>query len=234
MPLGIETTVVRNDIPDLYAAALTLLGPKRCHRAMADEGKRVTVLHLRDLDSSRVNPLGGTRSHFYARFARPGNLQAVATDQQGSVVIGNADFGSETGGNPLWAHYAGATIEAKPGHALPIPVRAEAYGVAPRTFNLQLMVLGPKGQQKAYLVKPPQTELVYKQRKDGTTYAVHKKSHTFAEIFYLLLKKVTLKADQSVLPSEMEYAWAAERGLRNVLETFANRLPSTGGAGVGS
>lgn len=77
--------------------------------------------HLNDLDRTRPNALGGTRSHFWANAAESTTHRATRTRAEVSVT--QQGFALQ---------YFGGTVKPTKAKALAIPARAAAYGFSPR------------------------------------------------------------------------------------------------------
>lgn len=92
--------------------------------------------HLRMLDRTRPNKLGGRRTHMWNEFARSVNVSNL-TDTGAAVVISDPRAAQK---------HLGGEIHAKRAKMLTIPVTPEAYGRTARTLaselGIKLFVLG--------------------------------------------------------------------------------------------
>ena len=140
----------------------------------------VTMLkdHLRNLDSTRANKLGGSRTHFYASAAKGTNYTLLPD----GVKVGINQVG-------IRQRYYGGTITAgkgishttgRPTQFLTIPAIAAAYGQRASAFSGDLRLSLNRYKTKGALVN-----------KAGTVY-------------YWLVKSVTQQADPTVLPTDDE------------------------------
>jgi hypothetical protein len=139
----------------------------------------VTMLkdHLRGLDATRANKLGGRRTHFYNSAAK-GTFYELQPD---GVKLGINQVG-------IRQRYYGGTITAgkgishttgRPTQFLTIPAIAEAYGQRASKFAGSLRISLNKERSKGALVN----------KATGTVY-------------YWLVKSVTQKADPTILPTD--------------------------------
>jgi hypothetical protein len=97
----------------------------------AAAGRAVTNLfrkHLRELDRSRPNKLGGSRSHFWLALSRSVNLSEIS-DRGVTVSISD----------PRAKHkHTGGTIRAKRAGFLTIPIHPDAHGRSTRVLATEL------------------------------------------------------------------------------------------------
>src|ERR1051325_2278887 len=110
--------------------------------------ERVSRRALIGLDNERANQMGRRRSHFYGRHAA--ETRPDWSESESNVVIGNADFGGDTGRNALAAHLFGATIYPRKAKALTIPARSESYGMRAREFE-GLRLVWPEAKDYGWL-----------------------------------------------------------------------------------
>lgn len=234
---SVDITVIRNDVPALYEAALQLLGPSNVHAEMAKEAKILTRQHLAQVNSERD---GG--SWFYEGFIQ--TTQSEADENSARVVISPAKnkASSSKRGNPLAAHYFGATIvpsgttsavTGKPIKHLAIPAAPEARGHSPGEFQglkplfrkkggtLEAFALAlPTNVQNAnpHAIKRQQRSLARKQQ-------ITRVFGSKALILYWLVIKAILKPDPTVLPSPEEYEAAGVKAIVSLLDRVARRQP---------
>lgn len=143
-------------------------------------GVRTVQDHLRGLDKSRANALGGRRTHFYAAAAMSTNYRTVS---DGALIsIPHQGFAQR---------YHGGTIKPVNTKYLTIPARPEAHGHAASDFNdLEPLIRYRDGAPRAIA-------LVDRQRSNTST-----RETTGGDIYFWLVKSVTQAADSTVLPSE--------------------------------
>jgi len=148
-------------------------------------GVNVIQKHLRALDASRANRLGGTRSHYYSAAAAATHYYITPT----GVGLAIAHVG-------VALHYFGGTVRpsgrisaatGRPITRLAIPRRAEAYGRDPAEIP-GLFVLRFKMLNRAALVKKESGRL---------------------SVYYWLVNSVTHKPDPGVIPTEAAVSTAA-------------------------
>ncbi len=167
--------------------------------------------HLFGLNQSRANALGGKRTNFFGAAARATSME----------VRGNGFFAG-TSHVGMRLHYSGGTVRPKSGEFLTIPARAEAHGKRAREFHdLKFaFVLG-----RPALVQADQTALV-KSRRKATRGNLVSDGEVGGLVMYWLVRKATIKADPSVMPSEEQYAGAMEREGREFITRAAGRAQS--------
>lgn len=97
--------------------------------------------HLRDLNQSRPNKLGGKRGNFYAKAAASTHYRHIADGVQVAVT--------ETG---FALRYYGGTVKPNPPlKALAIPARPEMYGYRPRERSEEMFVVWKPGKSVGVL-----------------------------------------------------------------------------------
>jgi hypothetical protein len=145
--------------------------------------------HLRGLESSRPNRLGGRRTHFWAKAAQATFFEV----QDDGVVVSINQQG-------MRQRFEGGTL--KPVHKkwLTIPIRAEAHGRRAGEFNDLRFVQLSRGT--AMLVQADQTQVRFRKRKGGIR--VQKGEEVGGLALFLLKKSVTQRPDPSVLPTEQQ------------------------------
>jgi len=123
-------------------AALTSAATSDALKHVAGRAGANTVkTHLRGLEATRPNRLGGTRSHWYAGAAR---ATSHRTAPDGAIVsVSQVGFRMRL---------LGGTITPKRRKALTIPARPEAYGRTAREIP-NLFVLRWRGGKKAALAR---------------------------------------------------------------------------------
>lgn len=96
--------------------------------------------HLRELDRSRPNKLGGKRSHWHAKAAASTHYRHTPDGVQVAVT--------ETG---FALHYYGGTVRPARAKALAIPARPEMYGYRPRERTEKMFVIWKPGKRVGVL-----------------------------------------------------------------------------------
>jgi hypothetical protein len=91
--------------------------------------------HLRELNQSRPNRLGGKRSNFYSKAAASTHYKPTADGAQVAVT--------ETG---FALRYYGGTVRPVNAKALAIPARPEMYGYRPRERPEEMFVIWKPGK----------------------------------------------------------------------------------------
>jgi hypothetical protein len=97
--------------------------------------------HLRKLDASRPNRLGGRRSHFYSQAAASTHYRLSSDGAQ--VAVTHTGFA---------LRYYGGVIRPVRAKALAIPARPELYGYRPRERSEDMFVRWKRGSSTGALV----------------------------------------------------------------------------------
>lgn len=144
-------------------------------------------------DAQRANTLGGRRTHFYARAARGVQQPRMRSD---GLVVSIASVG-------LGQRYFGGPIKPVSGTSkyLTIPATAEAYGKRAREFKNLRFILFASGA--AALVERAATKL------RRTSSGFKAAGNVGGKVFFWLVKSVTQKPDESVLPKPEEMTMPA-------------------------
>lgn len=155
--------------------------------------------HFTRLDSERSNSLGGKRTHFYGRARR--SVQQPELEGGDGVKVSITQPG-------VAQRYYGGEIKPRTAKALTIPVHPMAYGKRAGEFS-----------DLSYIPV----------RRSGSVFAILARPHNsgnIGEVMYLLAKKVTQKADPTVLPDHQTMATAAldaaHTHLMNLMERSQN------------
>lgn len=159
---------------------------KHPRAVMAAAARGVTNLfkrHLRHLDRTRPNQLGGARTHFWNEMAGTVNIASM-TDLSASVSISH----------PSAAHkHTGGEIRAKRAKMLTIPIAPEAHGRRASTLEAELGI-------KLFILNTGAQLFLYGQSPGGQPKA-----------YYALKSRVTQEPDPpgGILPPDSEIERAA-------------------------
>lgn len=180
-------------------------------------GQRLVKRHLRAINASRPNRLGGKRTNFYGKAAQATTF-TVAPD---GVVITIAKQGMRqrfSGGviRPVGI----SRITGKPIVYLAIPARAEAHGKRPGEFGGALE-FAITDQGPALVRKQDEFKSVGGKRKDGTR--KQKQVAGSGEVVFWLRKRVTQRPDPTVIPSQQDFTAAISADLNTWMNTLAQR-----------
>lgn len=186
---------------------------KRPRALMAAASRGVANLfksHLRLLDRTRPNKLGGKRTHLWNEFARSVNVSAL-TDASAVVSISDPRAAQK---------HKGGVITAKRARFLTIPVDPAAYGRTARTLaselGIKLFVLGTgdravlAGQDASFT----RTQRPGRKRVEGPS----NQPQGF-KVYYALKASVTQLPDppEGILPPDSEITVTALTHARNAL-----------------
>lgn len=187
---AIAVTFEDNATPLLNELKRTLEDRVPLHKAIADRAELLTRNHLIALDKHETaRRLGATPTQYFKRKGE--GVESRATKDAAIVTI---PTGNNAGGNPGLEAFARVfgpvVVKAQVAQWLTIPAIAPAYGRRAREWGSMLTFI-PLNEATAMLA-----------RTDGGQLTP----------FYWLKKEVTLSQDESLLPTDDEYAEAAEQG----------------------
>jgi hypothetical protein len=192
--LGAEADKIQQT---LTSQDLILIGGRAVQQALKEhfeELSRDSTHHQTALS------LGADPTGFYTEAAESVNNPIAVDSETVSVSI--------SGPAGLAQRFFGGTIEAKPGSALTIPARAEAYGHRAGEFaNLRLVVFGDTGLAALIDRDGPGDE---------------------GDVYYWLVRSVTQQPDPTVLPTEEEMIDPAIAAMREEIALAFERLGGTG------
>lgn len=176
-------------LADLYKDRL----PAGLHESIAKAAADVFRTHFKELDQTRANDLGGKRSHFYWNASQ--SVQGIPTADGAEVVINHLG---------LRQRWLGGTIYPVNARKLAIPARAESYGIPPKDFPGDLVVITFRSGAMA-LVKDEQTHTtdqfgnyLIKSSAKGQRKS---RKRTIGLVEYWLVDQVTQDPDPDVMPS---------------------------------
>lgn len=178
--------------------------------------QRLTQRHLRVVNRTRPNRLGGPRTNFYGKAAQ---ATFFTVTPQG-VVITIAQQG-------MRQRFAGGVIRPVTKKYLAIPATAEAHGKRPGEFdNLVFTVLPGFGP---VLVKAIATPIKVGKVKQAGTRAVKQAGVSAGgDVVFYLRRKVTQKPDPTVIPNAQDFNTEIAADLAKWMTTLAQRAASSG------
>jgi len=154
-------------------------------RAAANETRE----HLFELDRSKINRLGGKRTHFFGQAARAVQTPTLHTGLPGGAAMGRFEI-NHVG---LAQRLLGGRLQPVRTKYLTIPARAEAYGKSAREFKdlhfVPTRTGGALVQNLQSIVRRTKTGF-----KSGGTRG--------GGVMFWLVKQVNQAADPSVMPSD--------------------------------
>ena len=162
-------------------------------KKIAGRGVRSLLMdHLKDVDSSHVNKLGGRRTHYFEGAAK--SVSFDTTEEGVNVSV------KQTG---IALHYYGGIVKPTGGRRfLTIPVDPEAYGKRAGEFNNLEIAWGlDKTGKRRPIGLVSRTETVTKERKNkktGKTKTVTK--YIPGKWLFALVYSATIPEDKSILP----------------------------------
>ena len=193
----VQTRVeLRSNVAEMYQRAIEVFQPEVVNGDIAAACTVCTRSNFRQLQSLRGGKGGSGFYHAYMD-------NTIAWSDSTRAVVRTYDaFSSSPNKSPLLAHFYGAVIKPVVAKWLTIPANPEAYGKRAGEFdNLQFV---PVNAGLALLVKkaPPRAKVKGK-----------KKESVAGVVMYWLKKRVELRADETVLPSETSMLEAAREAL---------------------
>lgn len=182
---------LRVDVTNLAQPALRRVGrvlaPAQLNPLVGESATRVYREHLRELERTRPNKLGGKRTHFYGQ-ARDETDFTIDAD---GVTVSIRSIG-------IRQRFFGGPIKPKAGKFLTIPVHPAAHGHSARDFDLRV-IYGRGGQPVALATKTTAYTRTVK-GSDGKR-VKQQATRPIGEVYYILTKKtVDQQPDPSVLP----------------------------------
>ena len=151
----------------------------------------LVIKHLRKKnDSTKPSPFGMPKSNYYANAAD--TVQYEAAGNKFTVSVGTDSTDKDAKGMGIALHYHGGTVYPKSGKkALAMPIDPAVAGIWPSEYS-----------QDHKLFKTPAGALG-----DADS----------GKILYILLPKVTIPADPTVLPTDEEIENAATLGMAQLM-----------------
>lgn len=190
------------------------LAPKQLNPIIGRSAVGTFRKHLFEVNRTRPNALGGTRTGFYASAAR-GTSFALVGD---SVVVTVSSVG-------IRQRVLGGTIRPKTAKFLTIPVAPEAHGKRAREFGSLVLVFGPGGRPIA--LATPEANVTVFRKKRGTQERIGKSLGKRAgTILFRLVKSVTQRPDPTVIPNVA----AVQAGVARDAGAYLDRLIARQGA----
>lgn len=182
---------VRIELRDLAKPALQrargVLEPATLNRIVGESATLVYREHLRNLERTRPNRLGGRRTHFYG----------IARDET-SFNIDNDGVTVSIRSVGIRQRYFGGPIKPKAAKYLTIPVHPAAHGRPAREFDLRV-IFGRGGQPIALATKETSYSRTVKNAEGKRV--KQQATRPIGEVYYILTKKtVQQRPDPSVLP----------------------------------
>lgn len=178
------------------------LDQERVNAVIGGSARRIVQDHLRTLDKSKANKLGGKRTHYFAQAARSTNYRS---DVDGvTVAISQVGIG---------LRYFGGEVRPVNGKYLTIPARAEAHGRRAGEFNNLEIVWGKNGPRA--LAERRATAIRFNKK------GVSRGETRGGGIMYWLVKSVTQTPDPDVLPKSDTILFGARSALLNHVRVSA-------------
>ena len=164
--------------------------------------------HLYNLNSTRANDLGGTRTQFYSQAAKATQYRTP----EGEVVVSVNHVG-------IRQRLQGGPIKPKPGKKyLTIPAIAESYGKRAREFDNLRFIPTRRG---GMLVEADATRVSFGKK------GAKSKGETGGRVVYWLVPSVIQKPDSSVVPTPAEIEATAFQAVQKAFDRALSRGGST-------
>ena len=170
--------------------------------------------HLRKVDNSHANKLGGKRSHFFAAAALATNFKR---DNDGATVS-IAHLG-------IRQRYYGGEIRPVNKKYLTIPARSEAYGKSASEFNdLEPMIRFRNGKAVAVgLMQRAQTQIRFTRKGN-----LKRGDEVGGGVMFWLVKSVRQSGDKSILPTSRVLADSVGRDASRYIDLQVERATANG------
>lgn len=208
--IGFPAEAARNDAERLLLA----LAGGRYNAAIGGRVQRATQDHLRRLDNTRANRLGGRRTHFYSKAAQQTFFRVEADGV--TISINKQGFRQRV---------EGGVIRPVNKKYLTIPADAAGYGMRASEFPDLKFAMMPNrwGKLQPALIRAEQTAIrIGKRRKDGAR-KITVLGQRGGEVIFWLARKVTQAPDSSVLPGEELVHQEALIAVRDYLTRLGSR-----------
>lgn len=185
------------------------LQPGALNQRVGGVAQRLVKRHLRAVNATRPNRLGGRRTNFYGKAAQATTF-TVAGD---GVVITISKQG-------MRQRFSGGVITPVNAKYLTIPATAAAHGKRAREFgDLKFAFIPGKGA--ALVRKATVTKNVGRKQKGGS-YAQQVVVQEGDAVFWLR-KRVTQRPDPTVIPNQQDFTTAISADLNVWMNTLAQR-----------
>lgn len=187
MSLLIQIALGADVAPILRQLSDALEDGTELHRYVAGEAERMTRDHILEASLTRhktAERLGAQPTGYLERAAE--GVSSRAETDAAVIVLG--------GDNQIFKRAFGP-VEVRPRTRkfLTIPAKAAAYGKRAREFDLELIVFKAEDSDAARL-------------------ALGKRNGDEVDVYYWLVRKATLPEDRGLLPTDDQFAAAAEMG----------------------
>ena len=198
------------------------LQPNALNQRVGGTAQRLTQRHLRARNTSQPNRLGGARTNFYAQAARATFFTVTNT----GVVVSIAKLGMRQrfAGGVIRPHGT-SRVTGKAIQFLAIPATAAAHGKRPGEFSDLKFAIVP-GKGPALVRTQTVTKNVGRKQKGGG-YA-QKTVVQAGEVVFWLRRKVTQRADPTVIPDATAFTEAISADLDIWINTLSIRAQSQG------
>lgn len=218
--IGYRLDIRRSGDAQAPARVAAVLQPARMNPVIGRAAANVFVSHLRGLDRTRPNRLGGRRTHFYLAAARGTSFQAVGD----GIIVSISSVG-------IRQRYFGGTIRPRPGKKyLTVPAAAEAHGKTAREFADLELVFDENRRPVALATK---STLGVSITQDARGRIVKRQTGSLGKILFWLRRSVTQRADRSVLPEEAAITAVANAAQDAVVQRAWRREGQTPPPGTG-
>ena len=168
-------------------------------------GVNVVRGHLFKLDASRRNRLGGRRTHYYAKAARATHY----SNRADGVAVTVSHVG-------VALRFFGGVVRPVNRKYLTIPANAKAHGRRAREFNnLEVMIRRKGGRARAVALVERQATTLRRTRK-----GLARGRQTGGKVYFWLVRKATMPADRSVLPTDRQLL----AGIEPHVDAYLGRL----------
>jgi hypothetical protein len=215
--LEVTVVVTRDTATPAVAALAEGLRPENVLAIFGRSVANAVRSNFDDLEGSRPNKLGGTRTHYYSG-ARSGTRYVVEGD---SATVGIAQVG-------IRLRYFGGTVEAgvnpsfttgKPTRYLTIPATAESYGHRAADFPDMVVLWGGNGPYALARVTP----------KVMATVKASGPQTSQTEVLFWLKASVDVPADRTMLPSDEQIRTAVTGDFNRYVRTLWRLRAASGG-----
>lgn len=194
-----------------------LLDPAKAAPVVGRAGRNCMVDHFLRLDQTRANKQGFPRQHFWAGAAKSVYYQVLPD----GVILGISKVGARLllEGGTVTPGKGTSRTTGKPTRLLTIPACAEAYGKRAGEFhNLKFGVVD--GIPALIEREASRVAVVGRGKKRKVQFL----GEVGGKVFFWLARKVTIKADPTVIPTKEALTDAVRAGLQSYIRSQGDRL----------
>lgn len=209
------TLTISGPVARLLSQVHAGLQPGALNQRVGGVAQRLTQRHLRAVNATRPNRLGGQRTNFYGKAAQA----TFFTVTPEGVVITISKIG-------MRQRFSGGVITPVNAKFITIPAVAEAHGKRAREFSdLVFTIIPGKGPALVRAISTPIK--IGRVKKDGTRSVKQAGVSTGGDVVYWLRRRVTQRPDPTVIPNAADFNAEIATSLNQWMNTLAERAKAS-------